>query len=177
MLAVFAAASPEPKSGGLPQFDPEFFSSQLVWLAITFALLYFFLAKVALPRIGDVIDERKSRIARDLGEAERLKGETEKALGAYEDALAQAKAKAGVIVKENRDRVGAEVDRERAAVEQQLGRKLADAEKRITDAKAKALAGVNDIAAETAGAIVAKLTGQDVAPGEVKKVLTAAAGG
>ena len=176
MLSILAAAAAEPQAGGLPQFNPEFFSSQLVWLTITFALLYFFLSQVALPRIGDVIDERKNRIGRDLGEADRLKGETEKALAAYEDALAAAKSRAGVIVKENRERVGAEVDKERATIEQHLARKLADAERRIGDAKTKALVGVNDIAADTAGAIVARLTGVDVAPGEIKKVLAAAGG-
>ena len=39
-------------SEGLPQFNPEFFSSQLFWLAVTFFGLYMFLSKVALPRPG-----------------------------------------------------------------------------------------------------------------------------
>ena len=159
-----------------PPLDSSTFASQLLWLALAFAALYFLLSKVALPRIGDVIDERKNRIARDLGEADRLKGETETALAAYEEALASAKTKAAVIVKENRERVGAEVDRERGAAEQQFARKLADAEQRIAATKTKALAGINDIAADTAGAIVAKLTGQDVAPADVKMVLAAVAG-
>ena len=159
-----------------PPLDQSTFASQILWLAVAFAGLYYVLSRVALPRIGDVLDERKNRIARDLGEADRLKGETEKALGAYEEALAAAKSSAGVIVQENRERVGAEVERERRAIEQQLARKLADAESRITAAKAKALAGVNDIAAETAGAIVARLTGQEIAPADVKKALAAAAG-
>ncbi len=176
MLAVLFAAGGAPSSSGLPQFNPEFFTSQLVWLAITFALLYLFLARVALPRIGDVIDERRNRISRDLSEAGRLKGETEKALAAYEDALATAKASAGSIVKENRDRLTLEVDRERTAIEQQLARKLADAETRIAATKAQALVGVNDIAVDTASAIVAKLTGRDVPAADVKKVLAAAGG-
>ncbi len=70
----------EHKSAGLPQLNTPDFAPQLFWLAVTFVLLYWIMAKIALPRIGEVIEERKDRIQRDLAAAERLKGETDKAL-------------------------------------------------------------------------------------------------
>ena len=60
-------------------------------------------------------------------------------------------------------------------MESELAAKLTEAEGRIANTKAKALQSVNDIAAETASAVIGKLLGQEVSPAEVKKVLQPAA--
>jgi F-type H+-transporting ATPase subunit b len=169
-LAVALAATAEKKSG-LPQLNVNDFAPQLIWLALTFMLLYLILSRVALPRIGEVIEERKDRIQRDLDAAERLKQETEKALKAYEQALADARGKAGVMARDNRAALVAETDKERAKVQAEMAAKLAEAETRIAATKAKALASVNEIAAGTASAVVGRLLGQDATPDEVAKAL------
>jgi F-type H+-transporting ATPase subunit b len=159
-----------------PPLNPDYFSPQLIWLALTFAVLYLLLSRVALPRIGEVIEERRDRIKRDLDAAERLKGETEAALAGYEKALADARGNANSIAKETRGRLAGEVDQERARVEGQIGAKIAEAETRIDGMKSKALASVNEIAAETAAAVVAKLLGQEASPDEVRRALQPLAG-
>ena len=164
------------KKGGLPQLNQHDFAPQLFWLAVTFAALYFLMSKVALPRVGEVIEERRDRINRDLAAAERLKGDTEKALAAYEKALADARANAGGIAKETRLRLSGEVDKEKAKVDGQIAGKIAEAEGRIAVTKTKALASVGDIAAETAAAVLAKLLGQDIGTDEIKKALRPAPG-
>ncbi len=169
MLAILAVAA-EAKPG-LPQLNPLDFSPQLIWLAASFLALYLLLSRVALPRVGEVIEERQERIQRDLGAAERLKGETQKALEGYEQALAAARTKAGGIAKDTRDRLAADVERERARIEKETNAKIAEAEGRIAAAKSKALASVNDIAAETAGAIVARILGQSAGADEVRQAL------
>lgn len=154
-----------------PPLDHTTFVPQLVWLAISFGLLYVLLKRVALPRVSEVIEERADRIRRDLDQAEKLKAETEGALAAYEQALTDARSKAGGVIKTMRDSLTAEVDKERAKVEAEIARKVADAEARIEQTKSRALASVNDIATETAGAIVKKLIGADVSPDELQKAL------
>lgn len=161
------------QNGGLPQLHSPDFAPQLFWLALTFVLLYWIMAKIALPRIGEVIEERQDRIRRDLAAAERLKSETETALQAYEKALADARANASSIASETRDTLNAEVERERKAVEDQLTKKLADAEAAIGATKAKALAGVKDIAGETVTAIVGALSNVTVSKDEVDSALAA----
>jgi F-type H+-transporting ATPase subunit b len=151
--------------------DSGTFVPQLVWLALTFGLLYVLLKRFALPRVGEVIEERSDRIRRDLDKAEKLKAETEQALASYEQALADARSSAGAIVKTMRETLAAEIEKERAAVDAQIAAKLADAEARIAQGKAKAMAGVADIAAETASAVVAKLLGKEVSKDEVKRAL------
>lgn len=177
ILAVLAAAAGAEKKGGLPQLDPTTFTPQLVWLVLTFGLLYLILSQIALPRVAAVLDERAQRIKRDLDEAERLKSETERALASYEQALADARSKAGGIAKETREKLAAEVDRDRSSIEGQLAIKLADAERRIGDMKGRALSGVAEIAADTAGAIVEKLSGRKVSPDDIRKALAGATKG
>jgi len=175
VTAAAAATTHEEKSGGLPQLNPSDFAPQLVWLALTFVVLYLILSHVALPRIGEVIEERRDRVQRDLDAAERFKAETDAALAAYEKALSEARQKASSMAKEMRDSLSAESEKERTAVESQLTAKLTEAETRIAATKSKALTSVDEIAAETASAVVSKLLGEEVSTAEVKKVLQPAA--
>ena len=160
-------------NAAFPPFDKSTFAPQLVWLALTFGFLYFMLSRMLLPRVASVIDGRAEGIRNDLAEAEHLKGQTDAALKAYEQALATAKANAAGIAKTQRDQLTAETDRERAAVDAQMAAKVADAEKRITQSKVTALSAVSGVATETVGAIVAKLTGQTVSSAEIASAIAA----
>ncbi len=142
-----------------PPFDATTFASQLLWFAITFAVLYVLLSRVALPQIGSIIEKRKARIEGDLREAERLRGETDKAVAAYEQALADARQNAHAIAEETRASIKADLEGKRKAVEDDLGKKVAEAEARIAATKDEAMGRVGEIAAETATALVTQLTG------------------
>ena len=179
MLASFAsiavALAGEAK-GGLPQLNPNDFAPQLFWLAVTFIALWWLMAKVALPRVGGVIEERAQRIQRDLDEAQRLKGETEKELADYEASLAAARNRASGIAKEIRDKLTAEVDGERTKVEKQVAASVADAEKRIADMKTRAMNEVGQAAADTAEAIVAELHGKPAGKDEIASAVKSVMG-
>lgn len=56
----------------MPQFDPHYFSSQIFWLTICFAILYYFVSNIILPRIRDILKERKSVIDSDTLQANQL---------------------------------------------------------------------------------------------------------
>ena len=148
-----------PHKAPFPPFERDTFPSQLFWLAICFIALYVMTARLVRPRVGGIIEQRKGSIADDLAAASRLKGESEAAMAAYEKALADARARAQAIAGETRDRLQAEADRNRKALEDQLAARLADAEKSIVATKSAAMANVRGIAADAAAAIVTRLTG------------------
>jgi F-type H+-transporting ATPase subunit b len=139
-------------------------------------VLYVALKRVVLPRIGEVLEERRDRIKRDLDAAERLKGDTEKALAGYEKALGDARSNASGIARQTRESLNAEVDKERASIEKELASKLGAAESRIAATKSKALASVSEIAAEAVPSIINKLVGQDVTRDEVSRALASVPG-
>ncbi len=152
-------ATTEEHSEVFPPFDPATFSTQLIWLAITFAVLYFMLSRVALPRIGGIIEARKARIEGDLKEAERLRQETDKAVAAYEAALAEARKDAGKIAEDTRQSIRDDIEGKRKVVETDLSARMSEADARIQASKSAAMGSVDAIAAETAQALVAQLGG------------------
>lgn len=146
----------------MPQLDPDTFAPQLIWLAITFIGLYFVMARMALPKIGNAIEQRRGRIANDLDQAQALKEATDRAIAAYEERMAEARSKAHAMAGETRQRLKDEVDGERARIDAELAGKVASAEKRIAKVKAAALEDMRKVAGDLAGDIVARLIGAKV---------------
>lgn len=161
-------------SGTFPPFDSSTFASQLLWLAITFGLFYYLMSKVALPRISSILEVRSDRIAQDIDEANRLKEESDAALAAYEQELAQAKSNAHGIAQDARDSAKSELDAKRAKVDADLNDKLAKAEVRIAAIKAKAMGEIGSIANDTTEALVNELLGSKVTKAEITSAVTSA---
>ena len=145
--------------GGFPPFESSTFASQLVSLVIAFVALYLIVSRVALPRVGSVIDARQNAIEGDLAQAQKLKDESDAALKEYETELATARSRAQAIGNETREKLNAAAEAERKKLEDQLTGKLAAAEKQIAATRETAMSNVRGIAADTAGAIVQRLTG------------------
>ena len=145
--------------GGFPPFESSTFASQLVSLVIAFVALYLIVSRIALPRVGGVIDARQNAIEGDLAAAQKLKDESDAALKAYETDLASARSRAQAIGAETREKLNAAAEAERKTLEDKLAVKLADAEKTIATTRATAMSNVRSIAADAAGAIVQRLTG------------------
>jgi F-type H+-transporting ATPase subunit b len=158
----------------MPQLNPLDWGPQLVWLFITFGVLYLLMVYVALPRIGSAIEARAQRIADDLASAERLRRETEEAIAAYEQALAEAKQQAHAIVEQERAKLKEETAGQRARLESELDKKSAEAEARIESAKKSAMKDVNTVAADVAADIVHRLIGMAPAKAEVEKAVETA---
>ena len=146
-------------ASAFPPFDPSTFPSQLVSLVIVFVALYLIVSRIALPRVGAVIDARQKKIEGDLSQAQKLKDESEAALKAYESELASARSKAQAINSANREKLNAASEAERKTLEDKLAVKLAESEKTIAATRATAMRNVRGIATDAAGAIVQRLTG------------------
>jgi F-type H+-transporting ATPase subunit b len=159
-----------------PPFNPETFASQLLWLAITFGALYLIISRIAIPQIGGILESRRTRIEGDLKEAERLRVETERAAAAYEEALAEARANAHAIAEETRQGIRTDIEGKRAKIESDLSAKVAEAEAGIAATKSAALSNVEQIAAETAAALVGQLSGT-VSEAEARDAVAAVAKG
>jgi F-type H+-transporting ATPase subunit b len=158
------ATPPSEHGGGFPPFQKETFGSQLLWLAIFFIALYVIASRLALPRVGGIIADRRKRISNDLAEAARMKDAADAAIANYEKALADARARAQAMAAQTRDKLNAEAEERRKALEASLHAKLTTAEQSIAETRTAAMANVQAIAQEAAIAIVTQLTGK--APSE-----------
>lgn len=146
----------------MPQLDPTTFAPQLIWLAITFVALYLLMARVALPRIAQVLEERQDRIADDLEQAGKLSDEARAAEAAYESALAKAREEAHAVASQARERAAAEAAERAAKDGRALAARIAEAEARIAEAKGEAVANLRATASDIARAATAKLIGLEI---------------
>src|SRR5277367_6007875 len=150
-----------------PPFDPSTFPSQLVWFAIAFGFLYWYMSKRGLPQLGAVIEGRKAQIARDLDDATALQQRADAAAAAHEKTLAEARAKAQTLAQAARDAAAADALAKRKVLEDELAAKIAAAERQIAATRAGAMANVVEVAREAAGAIVERLGGHAADPAAV----------
>src|SRR5579863_5626589 len=134
------ATPPSEHGGGFPPFQKETFGSQLLWLAIFFIALYLIASKLALPKVGGVIAARRKRISDDLAEAARMKDAADAAIATYEKALAEARGRAQAMAAEARQKLDAESDTQRKALEATLHDKLVAAEQTIVATRTAAMA-------------------------------------
>ena len=169
LLAVASSAN----AAGLPQLDATKFSPQIIWLVISFTILYLIMWRIALPKVGQVLEDRQRRISDNLAKAESLKAEAQAASNAYDAALAGARAKGHEVVGEARKVIADEAAKQHGILADKLNADIADGEARIAKAKAEAVASIRDVAIEVTGAAVQRLTGDDVDAKAVATVVDA----
>jgi F-type H+-transporting ATPase subunit b len=143
----------------MPQLDYHTFVPQLVWLAITFVVLYVLMSRLALPKVKAAIEGRRHHLDNDLGRAAALKEEAEAALAAYQKTLADARAAAQDTLRQTGEKLAAEAAERQHQLAATLAEQIAAAEARIAAGRDQALADIRGIAAEVGAAVVEKLTG------------------
>lgn len=161
------------EGSAFPPFDPTHFTSQLVWLAITFGAIYFLMSRIALPRVANILSTRKAKIESDLQLAAKAQEEAAAAAAAHQKTLADAKANAQALAQATHTHLTAQTDSRRHALEADLNAKMAEAEAKIAQTKDAAMANVGAIASDTAHAILQHITGQPADPAAVEAALAA----
>ena len=147
-------------AAGMPQLDFSTWPNQIFWLLVTLVVIYFVLSKIALPRIGAVLADRKSTITNDLAAAEELKQKAIAAEKAYNDALANARTEAAKIVAQAKAEIQKDLDAATAKADAEIAAKAAESEKTIAAIRDGAAQAVSEVARDVAGELVAALGGQ-----------------
>jgi F-type H+-transporting ATPase subunit b len=153
------ATGAEHASGGMPQLDFSTFPNQIFWLLVTLTIIYLVLSRVALPRIGSVLAERKGTITNDLAAAEELKQKAVQAEAAYQDALTTARVEAAKIVAAAKADIQKDLDKATAKADADIAAKTAESEKAIADIRAGSAEAVKTVALDTVRELVAALGG------------------
>jgi len=159
----------------MPQLDPSTFGSQLFWLLVCFGALYLVLSFIVIPRISNTLAARAETLEGDLAEAEKLRGQAETALKAYEDALAEARSRALSLAQEMRAEVQAETDRQKAELDSKLAEQAAAADAALMKSRDAAMAGLKDAAASLVGDVIEAIGSDKASDGDVKKALDSVA--
>jgi F-type H+-transporting ATPase subunit b len=125
------------------------------------------MSRIALPRIGSILEQRRQRIEADLAAAQSLKGESDAAIAAYEKMLTEARGRAQTLAGEMRAKEAAAAEALRKELDSKLNARIAEAEQIIAETQAAAMTNVRSIAGEAAAAIIERLTGMTPASQDV----------
>jgi F-type H+-transporting ATPase subunit b len=142
---------------GMPQLDFSTFPNQIFWLAVSLVVIYFVLSRIALPRIGGILEDRRGRITADIEAAETLKTRATDAEKAYNQALIDARTEAARIVAAARADIQADLDKAIVKADAEIAARTAESSARIDEIRAGAAASIAEVARDTAQALVAKL--------------------
>lgn len=176
--SAVASSSSGPK---LPQLDLATYPSQVFWLVISFVVLYFLVAKLAMPRIAEVLEERQERIEDDLDKAETLKKEAYQVRIEYEKALSAAREKAQDATRHAQEEIAKRSAEAESAAQVKVTVMLEEAEKRIAASKTGAEGKPGDpisslersVAQEVVANAVQKLIGVDVTAADIDAAIAA----
>lgn len=159
MAITATTAVAESDAGGLPQLDVSTFESQLVWLFLSFAVLFVFIWKIALPKVSNVMLLREETISSDLDSAEDLRSESEAIKASYEQSLAAARKNAHDSAMKARADIQVKVDAASAELDGRLSADSSAAETRIKAARDAALDDLDDVVIDVTSDLVSKLAG------------------
>jgi F-type H+-transporting ATPase subunit b len=137
-------------------YDPEF------WVLVAFVLAVALVWRKAAAAIGDSLDARAARIKAELDEAQRLREEAQQALATYQRKQRDALKEAEAIISHARaeaERFGQQAARD---LEAAIDRRRRQAEDKIAQAEAKAVAEVRAAAVDVAMAAARRIIGESV---------------
>jgi len=161
LLAAFLLLPAAARAEGMPQLDfaNPLTTSQVVWGAIIFAVLYILASRVALPKVAEVLEERATHIAHDLEGAQAAKNKADAAVEELTAATVKARAEAQAAINAALEQAKAAAAQQAVVLNARLERQLADSEAQIAAARSMAMAALRQVATETATTVVARLTG------------------
>ena len=156
---------------GMPQLNPEFWIAQIFWLILIFSSLYLIIWKIFLPRITYSIENRKSRIVNDLGEAQKLKDNAEKKLKEYNEIIEKSKKEAKKIIDDSKKKLDRDIENKKQKFNDEIEKELAATEKEIKDLKKNSISNIGDIAAETSTEIIRQIINTEVNKSNVSAIV------
>ena len=156
---------------GMPQLNPEFWIAQIFWLILIFTSLYLIIWKIFLPRITYIIENRKSRVVNDLGEAQKLKDNAEKKLKEYNEIIEKSKKEAKKIVDDNKKKLDRDIENKKQKFNDEIEKELVAIGKEIKDLKKTSTSNIADIAAETSAEIIRQIINTEVNKSNVSTIV------
>ncbi len=155
----------------MPQLDFNTFSSQIFWLVITFTIFYFVMARVAIPVIVSVRQNRQERIAGDLDRAEKSRVEAETIEQQYKSSIAETAHQSSDIMAEAAQTIATHADGEYKKLEASLATKFKAADQAVEALEQKAVDEISAISVGLSQKIIEKISAIAITEVKAKKVV------
>jgi len=175
VLTTASTAMAASGEAGLPQLKIETWPSQLFWLLVIFGIGYIFMARIVTPRIGSVLEERRTRLDDDLTRAREASSEAAQTRADYEASLDAARNEAAEFARNATADAAAKADKEGAKAAKKMATKIAAAETKLATARSEAEGNIVAVAAEAAIDAAQQLAGVKATKAQAEKAVKSAA--
>tara|TARA_B100000242_G_scaffold104536_1_gene72232 strand:+ start:123 stop:602 length:480 start_codon:yes stop_codon:yes gene_type:complete len=129
----------------MPQLDFSTFLPQIFWLFVSLTFLYIILSRYGLPRVSDVIEERKDIIAQDIDSAKKFSSETAIAIDELNLKLSEAKLVSQNLINDSFNEIREVSETKRTSLIDEVNHEVKEAEKEILEKKEAALIEISEI--------------------------------
>jgi F-type H+-transporting ATPase subunit b len=154
-----APTAEENSSGGLPQFNPASWPSQIFWLTIIFGMFYVLSTTWIVPKLSSIVTTRADYISGNLKEAENLSNQAHHIKDEYETSLKTSQITAADSIKLVQENAKQKLNQSMAVYRERFESEVAKTEADIERAKADAMVDMNKIVATVAATAAEKIAG------------------
>ena len=168
---VLVSSAQSGENGGMPQLNPEFWVSQILWLVLTFGVLYIVLSKLILPKISDNLESRKSQILENIETAEAQREESEKKLKEFEKIILESKLEAKNYFNEARQKILDDINSKRIALEKDIDEEISAVEQEVNNLKTSSGEKIKNIAVETSSELIKQLIGEEANKSSISAIV------
>ena len=151
----------------MPQLDFSTFLPQIFWLFISLSFLYIVLSRYALPRVSDVIEERKDIIAHDIDSAKDYSVESEKAIEELNLKLSEAKVSSQNLINKSLQDIKEDNEIKKSSLIKEINNEISEAEGEIKEKKETALAEISAISESLAIEMLENLSVGEIDKGKI----------
>jgi len=151
----------------MPQLDFSTFLPQIFWLFISLSFLYIVLSRYALPRVSDVIEERKDIIAQDIDSAKEYSEESEKAIEELNLKLSEAKTSSQNLINKSIQDIKEDSEIKKSSLIKKINNEILEAEGEIKEKKETALAEISSISESLAIEMLESLSVGEIDKGKI----------
>ena len=150
----------EVSAGGMPQLDFSTFPNQAFWLLVTILCLFMMIRFLIIPRMDNILANRRKVIDEDLVGAESLRKNAQELEISITEEVDSARLRSTDIINKSKEKIKANRAKGLAEAAEISNKLLIDSDIIIIKMEKDAAKQVNKIAAELVPKIVTKLSRQ-----------------
>ena len=150
--------SAEASSGGMPQLDFSTFPNQAFWLIVTMLCLFMMVRLLIIPRMDNILANRRKVIEEDLVGAEKFRDAAEELRESITLEVDKARVRSNEIISKNKKKAKLNQIKGFNEASEMTTKLLQDSDKVINKMKKEAVQQVEKISAEIAPEIIKKMS-------------------
>ena len=155
----------------MPQLNPEFFVSQLFWLAVFFSILFIFLWRVSLPRIAVVLEKRQNKIDEDISSAKELQEQAQEIEKNINKKISKAKQETDDEIKKVITSLQNNTISQLSSLDEDLEKKILKSEDEIIKKRNEEMKNINEQILNITKITLSKIAKLDLSDNDINEVL------